>query len=40
MFASNLDERISQAVWTESKVQAQDMFKYIVNNLEIKLWTA
>ncbi|GLA07735.1 hypothetical protein AnigIFM60653_008974 [Aspergillus niger] len=32
MFASNLDERINRAVWTESKVQAQDMFKYIVNN--------
>ncbi|KAL2860005.1 putative cytochrome P450 monooxygenase [Aspergillus pseudodeflectus] len=32
MFASNLDERISRTVWTESKVQAQDMFKYIVDN--------
>ncbi|KAL2803109.1 putative cytochrome P450 monooxygenase [Aspergillus granulosus] len=32
MFASNLDERISRTVWTESKVQAQDMFKYIINH--------
>ncbi|KAJ0413852.1 putative cytochrome P450 monooxygenase [Aspergillus carlsbadensis] len=32
MFASNLDERISRTVWTESKVQAQDMFEYIINN--------
>ena len=32
MFATNLDERISKTVWTESCQQAQDMRKYIIQH--------